>query len=197
MNRYAVLLDMPTAGSINTGASPSTLATKTRVLGKPVGRLGVNCNEANAPVEVRRRLKVRQCGRFRIRAIEPWLNVTERALAIVEKEHPGLYACLSYAGSFCARKVRGGRSASTHTWACADDWGIDGVVDRRGDGKVYAGLFILYAAYKRAAKELGYKPPFWGVGFAHVGSRSVKLEDAMHLETSEEMLLDFEKRGLI
>jgi hypothetical protein len=74
----------------------------------------------------------------------------------------------------CARFVRGSTTAiSNHAWGTAIDLTLDGVLDRRGDGRVQVGLTRIAPIFNRHSW-------FWGAGF--------RTEDAMHFEGSDELI---------
>jgi len=178
---YAQLVRLPAPGSINTGVSPARVSTQIQIFGKP-GRLTQDCKETSAPAKVRELLETRDVGPFRLRGVKPWLDVCEKVYAEVKKDHPELYSQLVTAGCFCARLVRGSATQpSNHTFGTATDHGVK-VIDRRGDGKVQRGLLVLYSYFKK-------HKAYWGAEY--------RIEDAMHFEASNELLIDWKRRGLV
>jgi D-alanyl-D-alanine dipeptidase len=60
----------------------------------------------------------------------------------------------------CARFVRGSTTTiSNHSWGTAIDLTLDGVLDRRGDGRVQVGLTRIAPIFKSAQLVLGRRLP--------------------------------------
>lgn len=177
---YATLIPAPAPSAVNTGASPGRFSSKTKMFGWPLPGLTQQCQDDRAPAKVKQWMTTRRCGRFTIRGFVWWVDIIELALHLCAQNHPDLYKRLYYGGTFCVRQIRGGSTISSHGFAIASDWGVDGHVDPRGDGKVQLGLLKLYACFKEACRRLGVPPVFWGIEFS--------TEDGMHFEASEELI---------
>jgi hypothetical protein len=177
---HAALVPAPAPSSVNTNSSPGRFSSKVEMFGRPASGLTQKCQDSKAPALVKKWMVTRQCGRFKIRGFVWWVDIVELALELCAQNHPELYARLHYAGTFCVRKIRGGSTISSHGFAIASDWGIDGHIDPRGDGRVQVGLLKLYACFKEACRRLGVPPIYWGIEFP--------TEDGMHFEASEELI---------
>lgn len=73
---------------------------------------------------------------------------------------------------------------SNHSWGCAIDLNIDGVIDVQGDNVVLRGLELIAPIFNK----YGW---FWG------GAYITAKEDGMHFEVSKEALLAWDKAGLL
>jgi hypothetical protein len=97
-------------------------------------------------------------------------------------EQPQIYSALGTMGMLCARLVRGSQHAiSNHSWGTAIDLTLNGILDRRGDGKVQVGLTAIAPIFNRH----GW---FWGAAFA--------TEDAMHFEVGDQLIRKWHAAGL-
>lgn len=112
-------------------------------------------------------------GSFRVTGHRKAVELLRDSLSKVRARKPELYAAIGTAGMLCCRNVRGARVPSNHSLGLAIDFTIGGVLDRRGDGLVQAGLVELYSVLKGD----GW---FWGAEF--------RVEDAMHFEVSYEVI---------
>jgi hypothetical protein len=158
---------------INQGVSSAKQTTMLSALGNPRGDYDDTCQEVTHP-RMRNLIATKDVGPFRARGLVPALEALTTIFAEIKREQPEVYAGLGTAGMLCARFVRGSAPAiSNHSWGTAIDLTLDGVLDRRGDDRVQAGLTRIAPIFNRHSW-------FWGAAFRN--------EDAMHFEASDELI---------
>lgn len=173
---------IPIPVGINTKFNPARVSTQRRIFGSPPQKLNTKCNGGNIAPGLKGKIVTEDVGPFRLTGFKPFLDVLKKVFAEYKAKFPDQYADLTTAGCLCPRLVRGSKSTpSNHCWGTAVDLGFGGVIDSRGDGLCYKGLLDLYSI----AKKYGL---FWGAGF--------NTEDAMHFEASEELLREWESKGI-
>jgi hypothetical protein len=171
---YLEYIDAPDRDSINSNWNPADRKVLRLFLGEPKSSYSTQCeNSKIESVRLRDRLVTRSVGPFRVTGVDVAVASLAIALKEVEKTHPELYKILGSAGMLCVRKVRGAEVPSIHSWGCAIDFTIGGVLDPYGDGTVQKGLLDLYSVLKKH----GW---YWGASF--------KKEDGMHFELSAQRL---------
>jgi hypothetical protein len=172
------LTDIPP--NINQSVSSAKQTTMLSVLGSPRGEYDDTCREVTNP-KMSGLIATQDVGPFRARGLAPALEALTTIFGEVEQQQPEVYAGLGTAGMLCARLVRGSTSAiSNHSWGTAIDLTLDGVLDRRGDGRVQIGLMRIAPIFNRHSW-------FWGAGF--------RTEDAMHFEASDELIRRWHSEG--
>jgi hypothetical protein len=172
------LVGIPTA--INTGVASAKQATMLALLGNPRSHYSTDCQ----PIEDAR-LKAltvfEDVGPFKVRGLAPAVESLRSVMTEIHAAVPEAFAALGSAGMQCARLIRGSNtSISNHSWGTAIDVTLNGVLDRRGDGKVQAGLTLI-------APIFNSKGWFWGAAFG--------TEDAMHFEVSEQLIRKWHSEG--
>lgn len=183
MKDYSKLIPCPDKGSINTLCSASKNATKIKLFGLPLGSIDDKaCRNHLVSPKIKNLIVTMDVGPFRATGLKPFLEVVKRVHEKVKAKNPALYKQLGSAGCLCVRLVRGGGTISSHSYGTAIDYYINGKLDPRGDNKVQEGLLELYKYYKE-------ERIFWGAGFG--------IEDGMHFEASEELLLEWKQKGII
>ena len=181
---YLELLPVPAASAINTGVDPCPTSLIERKFGLPItGKLPADCAAPSAAsVAWQKRFVLEDVGPFRVTGHKCAVALLRTTLSAVKTEKPKLYTALSSAGMLCMRHVRGIPGLpSNHCFGLAIDFYIEGKLDRRGDGKTYAGLLELYSIFKR----FGW---FWGAEFP--------TEDAMHFEVGSRVVRDWIAKGV-
>ncbi|UEM19030.1 peptidoglycan-binding protein [Skermanella mucosa] len=177
---FTELVNIP--AGINPNVSSAKQATMLSLLGNPRQSYDQECREVT-DIRLASLITFRTVGRLRVRGLEPAVDSLERVLADIESDEPDIYAVMGHAGMLCARNVRGSNtSISNHSWGTAIDLTLEGVLDRRGDGRVQIGL-------TRIAPIFNAHGWYWGAGF--------RTEDAMHFECSDELIRQWHGEGLL
>lgn len=174
------LIAVPTA--INPGLAGTGNALARSLLGNPRERYGQNCRPVTNPA-LKRRMVTASVGPFRVTGYDLAVGSLTSVMADIRREHPRIYDALGTAGMLCCRHVRGSRSAiSNHAWGCAIDLTLNGQLDQRGNNRVQRGLALIAPIFNRH----GW---YWGAGFG--------TEDAMHFEVSRQLLVRWNRDGLL
>lgn len=156
-------------------------ATMLALIGNPRPTYGTDCAPVVDPL-IRSLIVTEDVGPFSATGLAPAVAVLRTILADIQSEHPAIHATLGSAGMLCCRLVRGSATAiSNHAWGTAIDLTLAGVLDARGDGRAQAGLMAIHPIFNRH----GF---FWGAAF--------RIEDAMHFEASEELIVRWSQDGL-
>jgi peptidoglycan hydrolase-like protein with peptidoglycan-binding domain len=166
------LLPRPASTAINQGLTAVSNAYVLGKLGQPLLAGGYNtlCQEPTNP-KLRNNLARESVGPFRVWGLAPAVQSLKAVMADIAKQQPAVYAGLGTQGMMCCRLVRGSTTAiSNHSWGTAVDLTLNGVLDARGDDKVFYGLTLIAPIFQRH----GW---FWGAGF--------RTEDGMHFEGSK------------
>ncbi len=129
------------------------------------------------------RMKTIDFGPFNATCYDLFGKVLKRALDKVGVENPGLLAALSTEGALCCRFIRGSHVPSNHSWGCAIDLKVSGVLVPLGADWTLKGLMDLYP-YLHAEKI------YSGMGYKH-------RKDSMHFEASEELILGWKAANLL
>ncbi|MEP3276879.1 MAG: peptidoglycan-binding protein [Stappiaceae bacterium] len=177
---------IPIPDDINDGLSSAKNSTMLQVLGMPRDSVDRKCRTAtNDPVKSL--LTTKSVGPFRVTGIKPAVASLKSVLALVKNEHPNVIASLETAGMHCVRKIAGSNKLSNHSWGCAVDIRVGGILDGLGsgkrDGKTLAGL----AAMAPFFNDAGW---YWGVGFSN-------FEDGMHFEVADETIRAWHADGTL
>jgi Putative peptidoglycan binding domain/D-alanyl-D-alanine carboxypeptidase len=173
-------IDIPPG--INPGVSSAKQSTMLAVLGNPRDTYDVDCQDITNP-RLAARIVFESVGPFRVRGLAPAVASLRTVVGQIAAEAPDVHASLGTAGMLCARLVRGSAHAiSNHSWGTAIDLTLNGILDRRGDGKVQRGL-------ARAAPIFNQHGWFWGAGF--------RTEDAMHFEAGDELVRRWQAEGRV
>ncbi|NEU10704.1 peptidoglycan-binding protein [Methylobacterium sp. BTF04] len=155
-------------------------ATMLEVLGSPRAHYTSDCLDPTNPDLIK--LVVREdVGPFKAKGLKPAVDTLRAIFLEVKDEHPDIHDLLGNMGMLCCRYVRGSASAiSNHSWGTAIDLTIDGVLDKRGDGRAQRGLLAIYPIFNKH----GF---YWGAAFP--------TEDAMHFEASDQLIREWQKAG--
>jgi hypothetical protein len=171
---------VPIPSSTNIGVTSAKQSTMLGLLGNPRSNYTSECQAIEHP-ELKKLVTSKDLGVFKVRGLQPAVESIERVMADIRIEAPQVHAALGTMGMLCARLVRGSQHAiSNHSWGTAIDVTLNGVLDRRGDGKVQAGLVAIAPIINRH----GW---FWGATFA--------TEDAMHFEVGDGLIRQWHKEG--
>lgn len=175
---------IPIPDDINQGLSSAKQSTMKQILGVPRDVIDQECRLVrNEPT--RSLLVTKNVGPFRVTGLKPAVASLKRVLAEIKVAHRDIFDVLDTAGMLCCRRVRNGTNFSNHSWGCAVDIRVAGILDGLGntrhDGKTLAGL----AAMAPFFNEAGW---FWGVGFS-------SFEDGMHFEIADETIRDWHANG--
>jgi hypothetical protein len=179
---------VPIPRGINAGIHAAKQSTMLQIFGEPCPRKA-DCT-AVTNEKVKRLLVTRSVGPFRVTGVRPAVDAMERVFTAVKRGEPDLYPDLGTAGVLCCRRIRTlpgrppSRNWSNHSWGTAIDMMVKGALDPRGDGKTQLGVARI-APYFHAERF------YWGAGFRG------EHEDAMHFEASDELVRDWEARGLL
>lgn len=167
------LVPAPVRSAINGGLRPVNNDFMLGTLGEPRSDYSADCQPMTNEV-LRRNLVTASVGPFRVTGLAPAVASLQAVLADVATEQPEVHAALGTAGMLCCRWVRGSDSSiSNHSWGTAVDLKINGVLDRRGDGRVQVGLTLIAPIFNRH----GW---YWGATFP--------TEDGMHFEGSRDLV---------
>lgn len=179
---------VPIPGSINRGVTAAQQRTMLEIFGRPCS-LSAECT-AVTNAKVKRLLKTRDVGPFRVQGIAPMLDALTRIFERVKRAEPELIKVVGTAGVLCCRRVRRkpgrppSRSFSNHSWGSAIDLTIRGKLDPVGNGTTQFGILLLSPFFNEERF-------FWGAGFRGDS------EDAMHFEASDELVRDWQRDGLL
>jgi hypothetical protein len=154
--------------------------TMLKVLGNPRGDYSQKCQPVTNE-RLRSLIVTEDVGPFRATGLRPAVRTLRAIFADVKATEPDIHGRLGTAGMLCARFVRDSTSAiSNHSWGTAIDLTIDGILDARGDGKAQKGLLQIF----RHFNDHGF---YWGAAFP--------TEDAMHFETSDDLIREWQAKG--
>ena len=166
--------------TINGALKGARNKTMLQLLGNPRGSYSQECQQPTNPT-VKNLIVTRNVGPFKVTGLGPAVDTLEVILAEVKAKEPDIHERLGHMGMLCCRFVRNSNSAiSNHSWGTAIDLTIDGILDRRGDGRAQKGLMEIHEIFNKH----GF---FWGVAFP--------TEDAMHFEASEQLLQQWHQEG--
>jgi len=169
---YTERIPIPRPEDINTGHSYAKQSTMIALLGKPRPKLCEDCQPITGNEKLKDAIVTASVGPFRVTGHKVAIESLKRIFQNVKAEKPDLYKLLGTAGMLCARAVRGSKTNwSNHSWGCAIDITIGGVLDNVDDGKCLRGLLERYRYFHAE----GW---FWGSEFSR--------EDSMHFELSDE-----------
>lgn len=173
---------VPVPPRINPGLNNPNQATLLALLGSPRSQFTDECK----PVTNRRLrglIETRDVGPFSVTGLRPAVASLQNVLAEVARESAPVATKIGCAGMLCVRLVRGSaHTISSHSWGTAIDLTLNGVLDRRGDNLVQRGMATIAPIFNRH----GW---FWGAAFGP--------EDGMHFETSDELLREWSRQGLL
>lgn len=167
------LVDAPVRSAINGGLTAVSNSVMTQLLGEPRDSYSADCQPlTNA--RLRRNVTSASVGPFRVTGLAPAVRSLGEVMAEIQRMRPEVYRTMGTAGMLCCRYVRGStKSISNHSWGTAIDLTLNGVLDRRGDGKVQHGLTLIAPIFNR----FGW---YWGATFP--------TEDGMHFEASRDLV---------
>src|SRR5688572_1316930 len=166
--------------STNAGVTSAKQATMLGLLGNPRRNYTTVCQPIEHP-GLKALVVLRDLGPFRVQGLAPAVDSLAGVIADIRVEAPLVHAALGTQGMLCARLVRGSQHAiSNHSWGTAIDVTLNGVLDRRGDGKVQVGLTAIAPIFNRH----GW---FWGATFS--------TEDAMHFEVGDQLIRKWHAEG--
>lgn len=166
--------------NINQGLSANTNGRMLSMLGDPRSTYDQECRPVTNK-KLAARMITESVGPFRVTGFDLAVRSLRTILTEVTQKYPDMK--LSSAGMLCARRVRGStKSISNHSWGCAVDLKIDGILDDYGDGKVQYGLTLIYPIFNKHKW-------IWGAHFSK--------EDGMHFEVSWNLLNDWKAAGLL
>jgi hypothetical protein len=172
------LVAIPAA--VNVGVTSARQSTMLGLLGNPRRNYTSECQSIENPA-LKKLVAFRDLGAFKVRGLLPAVDSLEHVIADIRVEQPLVFGALGTMGMLCARLVRGSQHAiSNHSWGTAIDVTLNGVLDRRGDGKVQVGLTSIAPIFNRH----GW---FWGAAFA--------TEDAMHFEVGDTLIRRWHAEG--
>ena len=174
------LIAIPKA--INPGLAGTGNALARALLGNPRASYGQDCRPVTDPA-LKRRMITASVGPFRVTGYDLAVQSLTSVMADIRRQQPRAYDALGSAGMLCCRHVRGSGSAiSNHSWGCAVDLTLNGRLDRRGNNRVQRGLALIAPIFNRH----GW---YWGADF--------RTEDAMHFEVSRQLMLRWNRDGLL
>ena len=176
VGKFTDFVPAPPKNTINIGLTPTSNKLMFSKLGTPRENFSADCLPVTNKA-LKDRLALDTIGPFRVTGLKPAVESLKLVFGDIRQKLPDMYNVLGTAGMLCCRYVRGSStSISNHSWGTAIDLTINGVLDKRGDGKVQTGLVLL-------APLFNARGWYWGAGFP--------TEDGMHFETSVGLLSQF------
>lgn len=179
---------VPLPAGINPGVTKARQKTMLDVFGAP-GELSQDCTPVTN-AKLKKLMVTASVGPFNVTGIKPAVEALTRIFAKVKEQEPELLKQLGTAGMLCCRRIRSlpgkppSKQFSNHSWGTAIDLKIKGALDPRGDGKTQLGLLTLHPFFN--AERF-----FWGAGFGGA------FEDSMHFEASDELVRDWQAKGVL
>lgn len=182
MPKYSLTTQLgPDRAFLNGALSGARNKTMLTLIGNPRGNYGTDCRWPTNK-KVLDLIVQKNVGPFKVSGLKPAVETLEAIFADIRAHEPEIYAVLGSAGMLCCRYVRGSTtSISNHSWGTAIDLTLEGVLDKRGDGRAQVGLLSIY-------KYFNAHSFFWGAAFP--------IEDAMHFEASEQLIRKWSADGL-
>ena len=175
-NSLTSVVPRSTLGPLNSGLKALSNTYMLEHLGKPRETFSTDCKPVTNAT-LKKNIKTASVGPFSVTGLAPAVDSLRLVMADIKTAHPEVYKALGSAGMLCCRYVRGSTtSISNHSWGTAVDLTINGVLDKRGDGKVQRGLALIAPIFNKH----GW---YWGAGFP--------TEDAMHFEIGRDLLASF------
>lgn len=168
---------------INRGLSSASNTTMLQVLGMPRDRVTRSCKPVTRN-PMKSLVVTKSVGPFRVTGISPAVNSLKSILSKVKQDERRVYDSLDTAGMLCVRLIAGSSRLSNHSWGCAIDIKVGGILDgldRNKDGKTLAGLAAMAPYFNNA----GW---YWGVGFS-------SFEDGMHFEVADQTIRKWHREG--
>lgn len=170
---YLQKLPIPSHDSINSGLHSARPATMVELLGNPRSTYTQQCQAVTNP-KLKAQIVKENVGPFIVRGHRIAVGLLKQGLAACEADHPDLVKIMRTDGMLCPRLQRGSESAiSNHSWGCAVDITVGGILVPFGADYVLQGLLTLY----HYLHQQGF---FWGAGF------SERRADPMHFELANE-----------
>jgi hypothetical protein len=174
------LLPKPDPATINIGLSAVSNKLMLELFGNP----RETYSQEDQPVtneSLKKHVVTESVGPFRTHGLKPAVASLREVMAVIEKEQSAVYSHISSAGMLVCRYQRGSTTTiSNHSWGCAIDLKINGVLDSRGDNKVQHGLTLIAPIFNR----FGW---YWGAAFPK--------EDGMHFEGSRTLVQQWKQEA--
>lgn len=183
MPKYSLTTPLgPERFTINGALSGARNKTMIALIGNPRGNYSAECRWPTNKAVLDLVVQGINVGPFKVSGLRPAVETLERIFAEIRANEPDIYKVLGTAGMLCCRYVRGSTSSiSNHSWGTAIDLTLEGVLDKRGDGRAQVGLLAIH-------KYFNAHSFFWGAAFP--------VEDAMHFEASEQLIQRWHAEGL-
>ena len=183
---FAALTLGPDRRYINTGLKPSPRPALRNLLGEPMrgARYPEQCTTPNNP-EFMRLIRKGGLDHIRVTGYFRAVNSLEKVFADIKRYQPEAWKSMATWGVLCARRVRGGRVPSIHSWGCAIDLGFLNTLTNKaelcplGSERVQLGLLAIYPHFR----DHGW---YWGGGFSR--------RDFMHWEASASLIEEWTKQ---
>jgi murein L,D-transpeptidase YcbB/YkuD len=176
------VITIPT--NINVGLTSPSNATLIQILGMPRDVID-HKHRAVTNQPLKSLIRLDDVGPFRVTGCRPAVESLARIMKQVKKHVPEVFAVITSAGMLTVRLIGGSSKISNHSWGCALDISMAGVLDGLGntkrDGQTLAGL----AAIAPFFHAEGW---YWGVGFSN-------FEDGMPFEVADETLRKWHADG--
>jgi len=177
---YTDLLPIPKNANIGIKGLSNNLMIS--LIGNPRSHYSTSCSPDGPTGTLKNRIGWgKSVGPFKVSGFDLAVDSLREVFSEASSLYPELVAGLKSSGMLCCRYVRGSKSAiSNHSWGCAIDLRVDGVLDSPYNKKVQYGLTLLAPIFNKH----GW---FWGATF--------RREDGMHFEISKEKMLLWETEG--
>jgi len=181
---YRRLVPAPNRDHINTGLTPASHSNMLKKFNGPPGQKTRNCSQPTNPKVTRLTKTVTISPYLRCTGLKPFLDLIAEVFEEIKGVYPELYPLITTAGCLCCRLVRKSDFFfSNHSWGTAIDLKIAGILSPQGSGLIPQGLLTIYPLfYKRKI--------YWAQGYK-------KLTDPMHFEASNELINEWDLKGLI
>ena len=175
---YTTLQPIPT--NANRGIVGLSNNLMISLLGNPRSHYSTSCSHDGPTGKLKNRIDWgKSVGPFNVSGFDLAVDSLREVFSEASSVYPELVAGLKSSGMLCCRYVRGSSSAiSNHSWGCAIDLRVDGILDNPYNKKVQYGLTLLAPIFNKH----GW---FWGATF--------RREDGMHFEVSKEKILLWER----
>lgn len=175
-SKYMQLVKPPPRDWINSGFSPARHNTMMALLGRP-GQMSRDCTDPTGDKVKRLVVKQQITPHFKARGISPAIASLQMVMDDVKQHEPELYELIGTEGMLCCRAVRGSSTHfSNHSWGCAIDLTIGGILAPQNATKIPYGLIALYFYFHKR----GW---FWAQGYAPPSKT-----DPMHFEIAEQTM---------
>jgi hypothetical protein len=167
------LVPRSSLGPLNIGLAACGNAFMAEKLGKPRETYTDDCQPITNQ-HLKKYVVTASVGPFSVTGLKPAVESLKEVMSEILIKQPEVYNSLGTVGMLCCRYQRDSVTAiSNHSWGCAVDLTLKGILDKRGNGLIQNGLCAIAPIFNKFEW-------YWGAGFHN--------EDAMHFEVSKGLL---------